>query len=86
MLLKEFLNEREITQSQFAMLCDLSETYVSRLVSGQKKPSFDSLVKIHNATYGAVTFNDLAGARLVTSKPRRRNWTRFFSYTDRTKK
>ena len=70
MLLNEFLNERGLTQCQFALLCELSETHVSRLVSGQKKPSFNSLVKIHNATNGAVTFNDLAGARRVTFKNR----------------
>jgi len=68
MTLSAYLSRRKLTQAHFATLCDLSETHVGRLITGEKFPSFDSMIKIHNVTGGKVSFRDLAGPRLDNYK------------------
>lgn len=58
MRLSEYLKVKGMTHEDFARRVDVSVSYVTYLVQGKRKPSFDLLVNIHKETDGAVTFND----------------------------
>ena len=58
MLLKEYLNEKKLTQGDFASLVDVSDAQINRLISGKRTPSFKLAKKIQKVTNGVVTIDD----------------------------
>jgi DNA-binding transcriptional regulator YdaS (Cro superfamily) len=60
MRLGEYLSENAITQSAFAATIGVSAATVGRYVSGDI-PSAKIMIRIHKATKGAVSFDDLLG-------------------------
>lgn len=54
-MLKEFINESRLSQREFARTIGIDPSYLSLLVSGQKRPSLTLAVKIERATAGKVT-------------------------------
>lgn len=81
MQLAEYLNRAGLSQKEFVAQVRerggrLAQPTLSLVMSGLRQPSFDTMVDIHNATNGEVSFTDIAGHRLVTSsnyvKSRRR--------------
>lgn len=69
MTLQEFLDSRDLSLTDFAGLSGLSLSYLSRLRSGQLKPSRSAIVHIHRVTNGQVTFEDLVGDELKEPLP-----------------
>ena len=73
MQLAEYLNRASLRQKEFVAQVrecggTLAQPTLSLILSGLRKPGFDTMVDIHNATNGEVSFTDIAGHRLVTSK------------------
>jgi transcriptional regulator with XRE-family HTH domain len=68
MTLIKYLKSNRMTETEFAKHARLSVSQISQVITGIRQPSFNSLIRIHNATNGRVTFADLAGPRLVTYK------------------
>ena len=66
MTLTKYLSSNRMTESEFADHARLSVSQISQVITGSRQPSFNSLIRIHNATNGRVSFADLAGPRLVT--------------------
>lgn len=58
MRLREYLDRERLSNGEFAKLVGVSDSLVSRWLSGQKRPSLDTLEAIRNATRGAVTAED----------------------------
>lgn len=42
-ILKDFLNENNLTQSKFAQIIDVKQSQVSEWLKGKAKPGYDSL-------------------------------------------
>ncbi len=60
MTLREFLKKnREITQTNLARVCGVSQGMISHVVTGRKRPSGPLAIRIVEATGGAVSFKDL---------------------------
>ena len=59
MLLSEYLDRNGITQECFAEQIGVTGNTVSRWVCGDRFPRKNDLIKIYNATRGAVTCHDL---------------------------
>lgn len=75
MTLAAYLEAEAETQTAFAARAGLSDSTLSRVLAGKTPPSADVIERIHTATKGRVTANDLFAtwrdARAVNSKRRR---------------
>lgn len=56
--LTDYIRSSNLTIESLADKVGVSQSYMSRLASGQKKPSFDVAARIAAATDGAVMPND----------------------------
>lgn len=64
MRLDEYLNQKKgegLTEEAFASRVGLSQGQVNRLRRGASRPSFNTLVRIRDATEGQVTPDDFIG-------------------------
>lgn len=61
MKLNDFLHERGVMKSAFADLVGTTVATVSRIGDGHVVPRRELLERIHRATDGAVTPNDITG-------------------------
>ena len=59
MTLSEYLHERGETVTHFARRIETSRVSVSRIIHGKQTPGSQLIKRIHAATDGAVTANDL---------------------------
>lgn len=61
MKLEAWLKAKDMTQLAFAERSGLSQTTISRLISEpeKRKPGWDVIKAVYDATDGAVTANDL---------------------------
>jgi len=64
--LQKYIKTNRITQAEFASRASISPAVLSQILAGHRQPSFNTIVRIHNATAGRVCFRDLAGPRLIT--------------------
>jgi transcriptional regulator with XRE-family HTH domain len=58
MKLARYLSENGLTQEQFAGRIGVSQAWLSRLAGGSVYASFEVLLRVQEATDGAVTPND----------------------------
>ena len=58
MTLQEYLTEKNLKPSTFAVSARITPSIVFRILSGERKPSLDTMRKIMAATDGLVTPND----------------------------
>lgn len=58
MKLAEWLKDRQMTQAAFAELIDSDQSHISDLVREKVKPKLESIVRIQQATQGAVQAQD----------------------------
>jgi transcriptional regulator with XRE-family HTH domain len=58
MKLQQFLDQNNISRADFARAVGVSEVAITRYVGGKRMPRTDLLVKIREATKGAVTADD----------------------------
>ena len=65
MTLLDWLQKHGMNQAELARNLEISDNHLSQVMSGNKRPSFELLVRLHNTTRGQVSFRDLAGSRLV---------------------
>lgn len=59
MHLKEYLDHRGISQSEFAEMVGLPRQTISRYVLGDRRPSTSIALKIEQKTRGKVSIEDL---------------------------
>jgi transcriptional regulator with XRE-family HTH domain len=62
MKLDRYLSERSLSARALARQLDVSESYLSRLLSGERGPSLAMAHRIREATGGAVTADDFLPA------------------------
>lgn len=58
MKLKYYLRTNRVNQAQFAKRCGLSRATISRIISGERKPSLRVMQIIYKASEGKVTADD----------------------------
>lgn len=71
MNLKDYLDKKSITITRFASVVEVSQSHISNIILGKKKPSIDLVKKITRATKGAVSIVDLLNIStedLITEK------------------
>jgi transcriptional regulator with XRE-family HTH domain len=71
MNLKDYLDKKSITITRFASFVEVSQSHISNIILGKKKPSIDLVKKITRATKGAVSIVDLLNIStedLITEK------------------
>ena len=71
MNLKDYLDKKSITITRFASFVEVSQSHISNIILGKKKPSIDLVKKITHATKGAVSIVDLLNIStedLITEK------------------
>lgn len=77
--LKQFRQERGLTQLQFAELCNLSRTTITELETGKKKPTLKLIQKIAKASNNNIEYwldtdndeikvNNFEGLELIIKK------------------
>lgn len=54
MTLKQYLDWKDITQTEFALAAGITQGAVSKLCSRQRRPGWDVAARIETATGGAV--------------------------------
>ena len=59
MTLSEYLGWKGLTRKEFAEIADVTESFLSLLVAGKRRPSPDTAAKIEAATDGNVDRMDL---------------------------
>ena len=57
--LEFYLQEKKITQKEFAKQIKTSEATVSNILTGKFKPRLDTAIKIQIITEGKITFEKL---------------------------
>jgi transcriptional regulator with XRE-family HTH domain len=67
--LSDYLDQRNEAQNAFAARAGLSDATLSRVLKGKIPPSPDVVEKVHAATDGAVTANDLFEAWRAARDP-----------------
>ena len=60
MQLKQYLDEKAMTQVSFANLVGVSKFHLNKLIHKKKYPSFKLLKRIEEVTYGLVSFKDFS--------------------------
>lgn len=70
MRLAAFLEKNELTDAAFARLIGVERQAVGRYKSGERFPEKPILLKIYEATEGAVTANDFAGLPVAAPSER----------------
>ena len=71
MNLKDYLDKKSITITRFASFVEVSQSHISNIILGKKKPSIDLVKKITRVTKGAVSIVDLLNIStedLITEK------------------
>ena len=68
MRLKDYLESKDLNGKGFSEISGLSEPYLSQIANGKRVPSTEAIIKIHRATNGQVTFEDLVAADELVSK------------------
>lgn len=58
MKLSDYIDGANLTRAEFAALIDVDEASLSRYISGSRRPNWDVLHRIRDATGGRVTAND----------------------------
>jgi transcriptional regulator with XRE-family HTH domain len=58
MILKEYIEEKKITQADFGHLVGVSHVQIHRLIHGKRTPSFKLAKRIEKVTGGLVTTDD----------------------------
>jgi plasmid maintenance system antidote protein VapI len=69
MNLKEWLDENGIKRSAFAKLVDVGPPTISRIIGGDRVPSRELIIRIHDVTKGEVTWKDWPSQRKATGQP-----------------
>lgn len=69
MTLSEYLAETKEKANDFAARADISQPYVSRLLSGERFPRPEMVERIEEATGGKVTAGDWFAARRASPEP-----------------
>lgn len=69
MKLSEWLNRVDKSRDQFAAEIGVDPVSVGRYVTGERRPRWDVIAKIHRATGGQVSANDFL--EIKESPPRR---------------
>ena len=67
MKLTEYIEQRKIRRSDFAARVDVSESFLSRLLSGKRTPGARLIARIEEETGGDVAFRDWTLDGLGTS-------------------
>jgi len=62
MTLKEYLTEKELSESAFATIIGVKQATVNRYCNGERTPQRRLLKEITRVTGGKVTANDFMGA------------------------
>jgi transcriptional regulator with XRE-family HTH domain len=62
MRLADYLSREGISDTEFAAMIGVSRMSVGRYRSGERRPEWDVLARIVEATRGEVTANDFLGA------------------------
>lgn len=60
MTLAEYIKREQITQRSLAKSAGVSESLVRHIMTGRKRPSLDTMIRLSKATNGEVTPNDFA--------------------------
>jgi len=55
--LSEYLSKTGLTQTAFAKDVGVSDAYLSQILTGARRPSFDLMEKIEDVTGGQVSIN-----------------------------
>jgi transcriptional regulator with XRE-family HTH domain len=58
MTLTEYLDQNNMTESEFGALIDRSQSAVNKLKNSKRRPDWETLDRIYKATKGEVTPND----------------------------
>lgn len=58
MQIGEYLKKNDISQKFFAGMIRVSESTLSRILSGERQPSLSVMSRIHKVTKGKVSPND----------------------------
>ncbi|RYE81114.1 MAG: XRE family transcriptional regulator [Hyphomicrobiales bacterium] len=69
MNLASYLAQNKLKPAQFAEKCGVPASTISRLLSGERRPLFDTVVKISNATGGEVALSDFVLAESEPAEP-----------------
>lgn len=69
MKLNDFLIERDLSMAAFARLVGTTAATISRVADGSVMPRRPLLLRIHEATGGLVTANDLTGTYCTLACP-----------------
>lgn len=69
MQLNDFLKNHEITMARFAAMVGTTPATISRVADGSVVPRRALILRIHRATGGLVTANDLVGTYCVHPCP-----------------
>ncbi|MCB9093241.1 MAG: helix-turn-helix transcriptional regulator [Halobacteriovoraceae bacterium] len=57
--LERYLKKHSLTHKEFGEIIDVSQSYVTRIIGGQKNPSLALMRRIIESTNGEVTVEDL---------------------------
>ena len=64
-----YLNLRGLTQREFARLCDINETTLSKYISGERKPKYDTVMvmayNLHISSDELIGMNEYYKKRLL---------------------
>ncbi len=63
--IKTYIKRKSLTEAQFAALIGVGQSAVSRYMSGKRVPEWKVLLRIVEATKGAVKPNDFLPAPVV---------------------
>lgn len=69
MKLAEYLEKNDITTTDFAERCELSQPYIWQIANGQRRPSPDVAERIELATGGQVTAMELLYPHRTPAEP-----------------
>ena len=58
MKLSKYLSVMKLSQTEFAKAVDRRDSQISRWLKGERRPDWDSMLRIAEATDGAVMPND----------------------------
>ncbi len=64
MTLKEYLKSQNIRLLDMSAKTGLAISWLSEIANGRKRASMEAAIRIHRATGGLVTFNDLVAEEL----------------------
>ena len=63
MLLREYLNSKNMSQAAFASIINTTQAAVGRYALGERTPNLELIVKIEEVTGGEVSYQDILEAK-----------------------